>query len=71
MAYTRVFTLTRRAAAERLGVHPETLRRWAKAGKVDFERTLGGYMRFCPEDIERLRTRVHGVVRVVDGEGEA
>lgn len=37
--------------AEILGVHPETLRRWADSGKVPSVRTPGGERRFRREDI--------------------
>ena len=42
-------------AAERLGVHPATLRAWADAGKVPVVRLPSGYRRFEPEVIERVR----------------
>ena len=41
-------------AAEMLGVHPETLRRWADEGKVPYVRILGGERRFASEDIEAV-----------------
>jgi len=41
-------------AAEMLGVHPETLRRWADEGKVPYVRTPGGERRFASEDIEAV-----------------
>ena len=34
------------AAAELLGVHPNTLRRWSRAGRVPSQRTPGGHRRF-------------------------
>lgn len=41
-------------AATMLGVHPETLRRWADEGKVAFARTPGGERRFAAEDIDAV-----------------
>ena len=42
-------------AAERLGVHRETLRRWAKEGLVTYWAVgMGRYMEFDPKDIEAL-----------------
>lgn len=42
------------AAAKILGVHPDTLARWADEGKVPYWRTPGGQRRFRREDIEAL-----------------
>jgi len=39
--------LTISEAAEVLGVHPTTLRRWADQGKVEFRLTAGGHRRFA------------------------
>jgi excisionase family DNA binding protein len=43
------------AAAALLGVHPDTLVRWADDGKIPFWLTPGGQRRFRREDIEALR----------------
>ena len=45
-------------AADQLGVHPATLRRWAKAGDVVYVLTPGGHRRFPVSEIRRL-TRGH------------
>ncbi len=42
-------------AAEQLGVHPVTLRRWAESGKIEVVRTPGGHRRFPGAEIERLK----------------
>jgi excisionase family DNA binding protein len=39
-------------AAELLGVHPVTLRRWADAGEIRCLRTPGGHRRFLREDLQ-------------------
>ena len=39
-------------AAEELGVHPDTLRRWEKQGKIEVERTPSGRRRY---DLAKLR----------------
>ncbi len=44
------------AAAERLGVHPNTLRRWAENGRVPYMLTPGGHRRFALRDLEALTT---------------
>jgi len=41
-------------AAELLGVHPDTLRRWERAGRVKAVRTPTGQRRFKRADIEAL-----------------
>lgn len=41
-------------AAEMLGVHPATLRRWADAGDVPTMITPGGHRRFSQADLERF-----------------
>lgn len=42
------------AAAEWLGVHPNTLRRWAEDGRVPYMLTPGGHRRFALRDLEAL-----------------
>ena len=41
-------------AAALLGVHPDTLRRWADAGQVPCTRTPGGERRFTRADVEAV-----------------
>jgi excisionase family DNA binding protein len=41
-------------AARRLGIHPHTLRAWADKGLVPVVRTLTGYRRFDPEELDRV-----------------
>lgn len=40
-------------AAERLGVHPTTLRRWADAGSIQVVLTPGGHRRFSSAEVNR------------------
>src|SRR3990170_4089911 len=47
-------------AAEQLGVHPETLRRWEKDGAIRAERTNGGQRRYDQRDLETMRTGESG-----------
>lgn len=46
-----------RHAAELLGVHPTTLRRWADAGEIPVALTPGSHRRFAPADIEAFDAR--------------
>lgn len=44
-------------AAAMLGVHPETLRRWAHEGMVTYWAVgRGHYMEFDPQDVEAMDT---------------
>lgn len=47
-----------RTAADRLGVHPETLRRWDQKGTITAYRTPGGYRRFLEADIDALLRKI-------------
>ena len=52
MKTDRWLSLTR--AAQHLGIHPTTLRRWADNGSIPAMRTPGGHRRFAAADIERI-----------------
>jgi DNA (cytosine-5)-methyltransferase 1 len=47
-------------AADRLGVHPETLRRWERKGTIKAKRTPSGHRRFLKADIDGLLTERAG-----------
>lgn len=46
------YDLTVGQAAKILGVGPDTVRRWARAGRIDHWLTPGGHFRFRTSDIE-------------------
>ncbi len=46
--------LSIRAAADFVGVHPETLRRWADARRVPVSRTVTNHRRFLVADLRKL-----------------
>lgn len=48
------YYLSRREAAARLGIHPNTLTDWIKAGKVPVHQLPGGRYRFDPEELTEL-----------------
>jgi excisionase family DNA binding protein len=48
-----------RKAADLLGVHENTLRRWEKAGLVRAVKLPTGVRRFRPEEIDRLRKEMY------------
>lgn len=43
------------AAAARLGVHPQTLARWARLGHIKSARTAGGHRRYSPAEVQRVK----------------
>lgn len=45
------------AAARRVGVTPETLRRWERENKINPSRTPGGERRYRVEDLDALTER--------------
>lgn len=58
--------LSIRRAAERLDVHPDTLRRWARDGLVAVVRLPSGRLRVAEEELERIArpdTRVDQIMR--------
>lgn len=56
-AYGGADRLTIRQAATLLNVHPETLRRWERAGRITPERTPTGHRRYIRADVEALLER--------------
>src|SRR5512135_2043421 len=52
-------------AAQYLGVHFTTLRRWADAGDVPCIRTPGGRRRFAQSDLERTMAGMRQPVRAL------
>ena len=46
--------LTPSEVAQMFRVNPKTVTRWARAGKLNAIRTLGGHRRFRASEIERL-----------------
>ena len=62
--------LTLGAASRLLGVDPDTLRRWADAGKVELLRTPGGHRRFREETIAAMLPRPRQARRSLSAIGE-
>ena len=48
-------------AAEMLGMHPQTLRKYERLGLVQPSRTIGSMRLYTPEELDRLRTIKHFV----------
>ncbi|RDD53152.1 MAG: IS607 family transposase [Candidatus Korarchaeota archaeon NZ13-K] len=46
--------LTLSEACKRLGIHPNTLRKWDRQGKIRVVRTVGGRRRVPEDEVERL-----------------
>lgn len=51
-------------AAKRIGVHPNTLRRWADQGEIPVMVTPGGHRRFAMADLDRFAEEHHRLKRV-------
>lgn len=49
--------MTPAQVAREFQVDPKTVTRWAKAGKLNSIRTLGGHRRFIREEVEKLLAR--------------
>ncbi|HEV7523909.1 MAG TPA: helix-turn-helix domain-containing protein [Acidimicrobiia bacterium] len=47
--------LTPAEAARKLGVTPNTVTRWSRAGKISAIQTMGGHRRFRRSEIERVQ----------------
>lgn len=52
-------TLRRGQAAERLGIHPNTLAGWIARGLLTPVRMPGGETRFREDEVEELRERIY------------
>lgn len=61
--------LSLKQAAQQLGVHPTTLRRWADNGEIPVMLTPGGHRRFLVSDIERFAAERRRL-KVVSGLGQ-
>lgn len=48
--------LTPREAAAMMGVHPSSIKRWHKMGRLKAIKTLGGHRRYQKSDVLKLRT---------------
>ncbi len=46
--------LTATEASAYVHAHPETIKRWAKEGRLDFETTSGGHRRYRRSQLERV-----------------
>ena len=56
-------------AAKRIGVHPLTLKRWFKEGKVkDVPRDRRGWRVFSDEDIERIKKWANQIIETPEDE---
>ena len=58
-APTTPTTLRRSEAAERLGVHPNTLSGWVRRGWLAGVKMPSGEVRYREHDVEELRERIY------------
>jgi excisionase family DNA binding protein len=52
--------MTPAEVASAFGVDTQTVTRWARSGKLESVRTLGGHRRFAARDVEELLRRNEG-----------
>lgn len=45
-------------ASRELGISARTLDRWAKVGRIKYERSLCGWRMFDPAEVARVKTRL-------------
>ncbi len=50
--------LTLKEACKLLGIHPNTLRKWDKQGKIRVVRTVGGRRRIPESEVKRLMLKI-------------
>lgn len=53
-------------AAQALGISPRTLDTWARAGRIKFERSSGGWRLYDPKEVERIRIKRAKRRRIID-----
>jgi DNA-binding transcriptional MerR regulator len=53
-------------AAEKVGLHPHTLRRWDDRGWLEVPRNYLGYRVFTPKTIEKIKKRKNHLLEVED-----
>ena len=63
MALDELFFIS--TAAEQLGMHPQTLRKYERLGLIRPSRTIGSIRLYAREELERLRL----IKQMVDGHG--
>jgi predicted site-specific integrase-resolvase len=56
-ASVKVYDVSVRAAAERLDVSTETIKRWARANRIDARKNTSGNWMFSLADVEAMRDR--------------
>lgn len=56
-AAVKVYSVTVRQAADTLDVSMETIKRWARSGRIEARKNTSGNWVFAPEDIDAMRDR--------------
>lgn len=55
-------------AAQELGISPRTLDMWARAGRIKFERSVGGWRMFDSSEIAQVKARLKSALALKDKE---
>lgn len=56
-ANLKIYSVTVRQAADTLDVSMETIKRWARSGRIEARKNTSGNWVFAPEDIDAMRDR--------------
>lgn len=56
-ASVKIYSVSVRQAADMLDVSMETVKRWARAGRVEARKNTSGNWVFAPEDVDAMRDR--------------
>lgn len=56
-ASVKIYSTTVRQAADMLGVSMETVKRWARSGRVEARKNTSGNWVFAADDIDAMRNR--------------
>ena len=56
-ASVKIYSVGVRQAADRVGVSMETVKRWARSGRIDARKNTSGNWVFAAEDLDAMRDR--------------
>lgn len=51
----KVYDLSVKQVADELHVHPETIKRWARADRIPARKNISGRWKFCRADVDAVK----------------
>lgn len=54
---SKTYDLSAQEVADQLRVNVETVKRWAREGRVPARKNMSGFWRFCRTDVKKLPVR--------------